>query len=77
VLAIESGKGAFRCVHEAFKEALIPDLSADEFADMYAQTIADGLLPARISRPAGLVAEDLVDIVSSTNSALTMFIYSS
>jgi hypothetical protein len=70
VLAIESDRGAFRRLHEAFKEALIHDLSADDFADMYAQTIAYGLLSARVSRPAGLVADNLVDMVPSTNPFL-------
>ncbi len=70
VLAIESEKGAFRRLHEAFKEALIHDLSADDFADMYAQTIAYGLLSARVSRPAGLIADNLVDMVPSTNPFL-------
>ena len=70
VLAIESERGAFRRLHEAFKEALIHDLSADDFADMYAQTIAYGLLSARVSRPAGLVADNLVDMVPSTNPFL-------
>ncbi|MCA1623871.1 MAG: hypothetical protein LC778_08725 [Acidobacteria bacterium] len=70
VLAIESEKGAFRRLHEAFKEALIHDLSTDDFADMYAQTISYGLLSARVSRPAGLVADNLVDMVPSTNPFL-------
>jgi len=70
VLAIESDKGAFRRLHEAFKEALIHDLSTDDFADMYAQTIAYGLLSARVSRPAGLIADNLVDMVPSTNPFL-------
>ena len=37
---------------KAFQEALVHDLDADGFADMYAQTIAYGLLSARICRPA-------------------------
>ena len=56
VLAVESAKGPLRKMHAAFKDALIHDLTTDDFADMYAQTIAYGLLTARISRPAGLVA---------------------
>ena len=36
---------------KAFREALIHDLDADGFADMYAQTIAYGLLSARIADP--------------------------
>jgi predicted helicase len=70
VLAIESASGPFRKLHQAFQEALIHDLSQDDFADMYAQTIAYGLLTARVSRPAGLVAENIVDIVPNTNPFL-------
>ena len=36
---------------KAFQDALIHDLNADDFADMYAQTIAYGLLSARIANP--------------------------
>jgi hypothetical protein len=70
VLAVESPKGPLRKMHAAFKEALIHDLTADDFADMYAQTIAYGLLTARISRPAGLVADNLSDMVPVTNPFL-------
>ncbi len=54
----------------AFKEALVHDLTEDDFADMYAQTIAYGLLTARISRPAGLVADNISDMVPITNPFL-------
>src|SRR5260370_17167235 len=37
---------------------------------MYAQTISYGLLTARISRPAGLVADNLRDMVPVTNPFL-------
>ena len=37
---------------------------------MYAQTISYGLLTARVSRPAGLVAENLRDMVPVTNPFL-------
>jgi hypothetical protein len=57
-------------LHAAFKEALIHDLSEDDFADMYAQTIAYGLLTARVSRPTGLVADNLRDMVPVTNPFL-------
>jgi predicted helicase len=70
VLEVESEKGPIRKLHAAFKQALIHDLSEDDFADMYAQTIAYGLLLARVSRPAGLVAENLVDMVPVTNPFL-------
>jgi predicted helicase len=70
VLAVESDKGPLRKMHAAFKEALIHDLSTDDFADMYAQTISYGLLTARFSRPAGLVADNLADMVPVTNPFL-------
>ncbi len=51
-LAIETEKGPLTKLMKAFQEALIHDLDADGFADMYAQTIAYGLLSARIADPA-------------------------
>ncbi len=70
VLAIETEKGPLKKLHAAFKAALIHDLSEDDFADMYAQTISYGLLTARISRPSGLVADNLKDMVPVTNPFL-------
>jgi hypothetical protein len=70
VLAVESDKGPLRKMYAAFKEALIHDLSTDDFADMYAQTISYGLLTARFSHPAGLVADNLADMVPVTNPFL-------
>lgn len=37
--------------YNAFKEVLIPNLSINQFADLYAQTIAYGLFAARINAP--------------------------
>jgi hypothetical protein len=70
VLRIESESGPFRKLYAAFRETLVHDLSEDDFADMYAQTISYGLLTARVSRPAGLVAENLRDMVPVTNPFL-------
>jgi Type ISP C-terminal specificity domain len=70
VLRIESDKGPLRKLHVSFREALIHDLSEDDFADMYAQTIAYGLLTARVSRPSGLVAENLREMVLVANPFL-------
>ena len=53
VLQVESEKGPLRQIMETFKEALIHDLDETGFADMYAQTIAYGLLSARIADPHG------------------------
>ena len=70
VLSVETDKGPLRKLMTAFKEALIHDLSEDDFADMYAQTITYGLLSARVSRPAGLVADNITDMVPVTNPFL-------
>ena len=59
VLAIETGDGRVTKLMEAFREALVHDLDAGAFADMYAQTIAYGLLSARIADPDRKTADDL------------------
>jgi predicted helicase len=43
----ELEKGSLHAQMAAFKQNLIPDLSPEQFADMYAQTIAYGLFAAR------------------------------
>lgn len=70
VLSIETEHGPLRKLHKAFQEALIHDLGHDDFADMYAQTITYGLLAARVSRPIGIKAETLADMVPITNPFL-------
>jgi SOS-response transcriptional repressor LexA len=57
-LAIETDRGRFTKLMNAFREALVHDLDADGFADMYAQTIAYGLLSARIADPHAKTADD-------------------
>lgn len=58
-LKIETEHGPLKILMKAFQNALIHDLDADGFADMYAQTIAYGLLSARITNPRGITADDL------------------
>ena len=71
VLEIESDTGHLHQLHKAFKDNLIADLSADGFADMFAQTITYGLFTAHASRQSGaLVADDLVMMVPNTNPFL-------
>jgi hypothetical protein len=50
LLAHESEHGPLRRLHKAFQSALIHDLSEDDFADTYAQTVTYGLLTAAIQR---------------------------
>lgn len=76
LLMAESAKGPWRKLMSAFREALIHDLTEDDFADMYAQTITYGLLTARMSRyggegePGNLVADDITEMVPITNPFL-------
>ena len=58
-LEIESERGRITRLLKAFSETLVHDLDADGFADMVAQTIAYGLLSARIADPQRATADDL------------------
>jgi hypothetical protein len=51
LLKVETDRGAMHQLMAGFKEALIHDLTEDDFADVYAQTITYGLLAGRIERP--------------------------
>jgi len=57
-LAIETEYGKLTKLMKAFQAALVHDLDPDGFADMYAQTIAYGLLSARIADPHKRTADD-------------------
>ena len=57
-LAIETESGPLTEFMKAFQTALVHDLDQSGFADMYAQTIAYGLLSARITDPARRSADD-------------------
>ena len=58
-LAIETESGPLTKLMKAFQTTLVHDLDDAGFADMYAQTIAYGLLSARITDPARRTADDL------------------
>jgi hypothetical protein len=45
---LQGGDEALHAQYAAFKSLLMPDLLADDFADMYAQTAAYGLFTARV-----------------------------
>ena len=70
VLELENANGSMRQLYRAFQETLIHDLKEDDFADMYAQTIAYGLLAARMSRPMGITSSNITDMVPNTNPFL-------
>ncbi len=56
--SIETENGPLTRLMKAFEEALVHDLDTEGFADMYAQTIAYGLLSARIADPHAKTADD-------------------
>jgi len=75
ILAIEKQSGPMHKLMAAFKEALIHDLSEDDFADTFAQTISYGLLIAGMSRTVNgegtaVIATDIVEMVPRTNPFL-------
>lgn len=70
LLAVETETGPMRSMLDAFRKNLIHDLDDDGFADMFAQTICYGMLAARISRPVGIIADNLADMVPKTNPFL-------
>lgn len=70
LLKLETDQGPLRSLMQAFKKALIQDLTDEQFADMYAQTIAYGLLSARITHPDPVKAETLPDLIPVTNPFL-------
>lgn len=76
ILKLESDNGSFSQLLQAFRTALIHDLSRDDFADMYAQTITYGLLAAKVSRPTLVLTENLADLVSNPflKETLEMFL---
>lgn len=73
LLVSESDRGPLRKLHKAFKEALLHDLDEDGFADMYAQTVAYGLLAAKLENPDSptpLTASALADMIPPTSPFL-------
>ena len=70
VLEIETDKGPVSILMAAFKTSLVHDLDEDGFADMYAQTIAYGLLSARVANPSGDTADDFAAAMPVTNPFL-------
>ncbi len=69
----ESERGRLHRQLEAFQTTLIPDLHPEQFADMYAQTIAYGLFAARCQAPqanGGLTRASAAELIPKTNPFL-------
>lgn len=70
-------KGHLRRLHRGFRDALIHDLTEEDFADTYAQTVTYGLLTAAVSRTdtsgvegTALTTGNITDMVPVTNPFL-------
>ena len=64
--------------YEAFKASLIHDITVEEFADIYAETIAYGLFAARLhdETPGSFTRAEALDLLPKTNPFLReLFIY--
>jgi len=78
VFRVEPRAGNLHSQYEAFKESLLPALSPEEFADMYAQTIAYGLFAARVEWPGGKASFTRLNAAQhlpKTNPFLQKFFY--
>ncbi len=75
--AREGERGELHEQYEAFRKALIPGLDANEFADMYAQTLAYGLFAARVSQPAStnFTRYSAAQLLPRTNPFLSKLFY--
>jgi predicted helicase len=63
--------GPLHKLYDSFKQVLIHDLSADDFADMYAQTVTYGLFSAATTSHAGeFTLENAVNLIPNTNPFL-------
>ncbi|MBI4670236.1 MAG: N-6 DNA methylase [Chloroflexi bacterium] len=68
--AYERGKGQLNKLYNSFKKTLINDLSVDDFADMYAQTVAYGLFSAAVEHSGQFKRENVASLVPNTNPFL-------
>lgn len=66
----EKPNGPLHKLYESFKRVLIHDLSVDDFADMYAQTVTYGLFSARATRSGTFALENVVGLIPNTNPFL-------
>lgn len=66
----EKPSGALHKLYESFRKVLIHDLSVDDFADMYAQTVAYGLFSARATRTGKFALANVVGLIPNTNPFL-------
>ncbi len=68
LIAAQTESGSLVQLHKAFKEALIHDLTAEAFADTYAQTVTYGLLSTAMSRASGALTQQAMHLSVMTTS---------
>ena len=84
VMKYESETGKMRQLHNGFKEALIHDLSEEDFATYYAETICYGLFTVAVSKTelsegkygTAVTTEDVARFVPITNPFLQKILWS-
>lgn len=70
LLAVETEKGSLRSLFEEVKRDLRSDLTHEDFADMYAQTMVYGLLASRIAHPENFHKDAAVNSLKFDNPFL-------
>lgn len=71
-LKVESRNGYVHLLYEKFRNTLIHDMTEQQFADMYAQTVVYGLFSARCmdTTQDNFSAEEAIDCIPNTNPFL-------
>lgn len=72
ILDVETTNGYVHLLYDKFKDTLIHDMTEQQFADMYAQTVVYGLFSARCmdSTQDDFSAAEAIDCIPSTNPFL-------
>lgn len=72
ILDVETKNGYVHLLYDKFKDTLIHDMTEQQFADMYAQTVVYGLFSARCmdSTQDDFSATEAIDCIPSTNPFL-------
>ena len=70
IYEVEHVGGPLHQLHLSFRMTLINDLTPDDFADMYAQTVTYGLFSARATRSGDFAIEDVAAMIPNTNPFL-------
>lgn len=72
ILDVETKNGYVHLLYDKFKDTLIHDMTEQQFADMYAQTVVYGLFSARCmdSTQDDFSAAEAIDCIPSTNPFL-------